>query len=148
MGPRTEWTEGLVGRRVLCVGTDLVDVADIRAALTRQPRFRTKVFTDAERAYCDVLGDPAERYAVRFAAKEAVLKALGTGLSGAALTEIEVLRAPGGAPSLLLSGRAAALAEAAGVRSWLVSLTHTATRAHALVAGVGAEDPCQFRPFR
>jgi len=138
--PHAEWTQDLVGRRVLCVGTDLVDVADMRAALARQPRFRTKAFTEAERAYCDVLDDPAERYAVRFAAKEAVLKALGTGLSGAALTEIEVRRAPDGRPSLALLGRAAALAEAAGVRSWLVSLTHTATRAHALVAGVGAGD--------
>ncbi|MEV6165499.1 holo-ACP synthase [Streptomyces sp. NPDC052052] len=141
MGPHTVWTEGLVGRPVLCIGTDLVDVADMRAVLARQPRFRTKTFTEAERAYCDILGDPAERYAVRFAAKEAVLKALGTGLSGAALTEIEVRRAPGGKPSLLLVGRAAVLAETVGIHSWLISLTHTATRAHAMVAGVGAESP-------
>ncbi|AXQ57368.1 MULTISPECIES: holo-ACP synthase [Streptomyces] len=141
MRAQTVWSASLVGRPVLCVGTDLVDVADMRATLTRQPRFRTKAFTEAERAYCEIPEDPAERYAVRFAAKEAVLKALGTGLSGAALTEIEVRRAPEGKPSLLLTGRAAALAQAAGVHSWLISLTHTATRAHALVAGVGAGRP-------
>ncbi len=131
--------DGKPGRQtVLCIGTDLVDVAEMRAALLRQPRFRAKAFTASERAYCEIPDDPAERYAVRFAAKEAVLKALGTGLSGSALTEIEVRRAPDGKPSLLLTGRAAALSDAAGVHSWLISLTHTATRAHAMVAGVGA----------
>ncbi|WP_329614927.1 holo-ACP synthase [Streptomyces brevispora] len=119
------------------MGTDLMDVAEMRGVLSRQPSFRAKVFTDAERAYCDILEDPAERYAVRFAAKEAVLKALGTGLAGSALTDIEVRRAPTGKPSLHLTGRAAALAETAGIRSWLISLTHTATLAHALVAGMG-----------
>ncbi|GAA3006513.1 holo-[acyl-carrier protein] synthase [Streptomyces sp. KhCrAH-43] len=138
MVPQAAWTESLVGKRVLCIGTDLVDVAEMRAALLRQPRFRAKAFTASERAYCEIPDDPAERYAVRFAAKEAVLKALGTGLSGSALTEIEVRRAPDGKPSLLLTGRAAALSDAAGVHSWLISLTHTATRAHAMVAGVGA----------
>ncbi|MGC4949583.1 holo-ACP synthase [Streptomyces sp. DT224] len=140
MAAQAAWAEGMVGKRVLCVGTDLVDVAEMRAVLLRQPRFLAKVFTASERAYCDIPDDPAERYAVRFAAKEAVLKALGTGLSGSALTDIEVRRAPDGKPSLRLAGRAAALSEAAGVHSWLISLTHTATRAHAMVAGVGADD--------
>ncbi|MEU8626011.1 holo-ACP synthase [Streptomyces sp. NPDC048669] len=139
MAPHTTWTERLVGRRVLCVGTDLADVAEMRSVLARRPSFGAKVFTPAERAYCDIMKDPAERYAVRFAAKEAVLKALGTGLAGAPLTDIEVRRAPEGKPSLHLTGRAAALAEAAGVRIWLISLTHTATQAHAMVAGVGDE---------
>jgi holo-[acyl-carrier protein] synthase len=121
----------------LCIGTDLADVAEIRNALVRQPSFAARVFTEAERAYCEIAKDPAERYAARFAAKEAVLKALGTGLAGAPLTDIEVRRAPEGRPLLHLAGRAAALAEAAGVRSWLISLTHTATQAHAMVAGVG-----------
>jgi holo-[acyl-carrier protein] synthase len=99
---------GPVGRPVLRVGTDLVDVDEIRSVLDRQPRFAARVFTPAERAYCDLLADPAERYAVRFAAKEAVLKALGAGLSGSALTDIEVLRAPSGSASLRSTGRAEA----------------------------------------
>ncbi|QES17137.1 holo-[acyl-carrier-protein] synthase [Streptomyces venezuelae] len=130
----------MVGRRVLRVGTDLAEVDEIRAVLARQPRFAPRVFTAGERAYCDVPADPAERYAVRFAAKEAVLKALGVGLTGAVLTEIEVLRAPSGSPSLRLTGRAARLAEEAGVRTWLITLTHTRTLAHAFVAGLGPQD--------
>ncbi|MFH9725694.1 holo-ACP synthase [Streptomyces sp. NPDC017254] len=127
---------GLVGRRVLRVGTDLVEVDEMRAALDRQPRFAARVFTPEERAYCDIATDAAERYAVRFAAKEAVLKALGVGLTGSVLTEIEVVRAPSGSPSVRLTGRAAALADEAGVRSWLITLTHTRTLAHAFVAAL------------
>ncbi|MEV4937062.1 holo-ACP synthase [Streptomyces zaomyceticus] len=127
---------GLVGRRVLRVGTDLVEVDEMRAVLDRQPRFAARVFTPGERAWCDVPADSAERYAVRFAAKEAVLKALGVGLTGSVLTEIEVVRAASGCPSLRLTGRAAALAEEAGVRSWLITLTHTRTLAHAFVAAL------------
>ncbi|WP_435972734.1 holo-ACP synthase [Streptomyces sp. Qhu_M48] len=130
---------GLVGRRVLRVGTDLVEVDEMRAVLARQPRFSARVFTTAERAYCDIPADSAERYAVRFAAKEAVLKALGVGLTGSVLTEIEVVRAPSGSPSLRLTGRAAGLAEEAGIRSWLITLTHTRTLAHAFVAGLQEE---------
>ncbi|MEW1699271.1 holo-ACP synthase [Streptomyces sp. NPDC093249] len=126
----------LIGRRVLNVGTDLVEVDEMRAVLERQPRFAERVFTEQERAYCGIPADCAERYAVRFAAKEAVLKALGVGLNGSVLTEIEVVRDPSGSPSLRLTGRAAALAEEAGVRSWLITLTHTRTLAHAFVAGL------------
>ncbi|WP_406065017.1 holo-ACP synthase [Streptomyces sp. NBC_01077] len=127
----------LVGRRVLRVGTDLVEVDEMRAVLARQPRFAARVFTTGERAYCDIPADSAERYAVRFAAKEAVLKALGVGLTGSVLTEVEVVRAASGSPSLRLTGRAAALAEETGIRSWLITLTHTHTLAHAFVAGLG-----------
>ncbi|MEU9058728.1 holo-ACP synthase [Streptomyces sp. NPDC048430] len=127
---------GLVGRPVLCVGTDLVDVDEMRATLARQPRFAGHVFTPAERAYCEIPDDSAERYAVRFAAKEAVLKALGVGLTGSVLTEIEVLHTRSGSPALQLTGRAATLAEEAGVRSWLVTLTHSRSLAHAFVAGL------------
>ncbi len=127
----------LVGRTVLCVGTDLVEVAEMRATMSRQPRFAAHAFTQDERAYCELFADPAERYAVRFAAKEAVLKALGVGLTGSVLTEIEVRREPAGPPSLHLTGRAAELARAGGIRSWLITLTHTRHLAHAFVAGTG-----------
>ncbi|MFG2049307.1 holo-ACP synthase [Micromonospora sp. NPDC048935] len=127
----------VLGRVVVCAGTDLVDVDDIRALLARQPRFADRHFTPGERAYCLLDRDPAQRFAVRFAAKEAVLKALGTGLSGAALREIEVVRGPSGPPALALAGRAATLAEAAGVDSWLITLTHSRHLAYAFVAGVG-----------
>lgn len=135
-GAAASAAHGLVGRRVLRVGTDLVEVDEMRAVLDRQPRFAARVFTPEERAWCDIPADSAERYAVRFAAKEAVLKALGVGLTGSVLTEIEVVRAASGCPSLRLTGRAAALAEEAGVRSWLITLTHTRTLAHAFVAAL------------
>ncbi|MGW5555869.1 holo-ACP synthase [Micromonospora sp. NPDC003944] len=127
----------VVGRVVVCAGADLVDIDDIRGLLARQPRFADRYFTADERAYCLLRRDPAERFAVRFAAKEAVVKALGTGLTGVALREIEVLRHHSGQPALALAGRAAALAEAAGVHSWLVTLTHSRQLAYAFVAGVG-----------
>jgi holo-[acyl-carrier protein] synthase len=129
----------LLARTVVCVGTDLVDIEDIRALLARRPRFAERHFTDRERAYCLLARDPAERFAVRFAAKEATLKAFGTGLSGAALREIEVVRRDSGEPALVLTGRAHALAETLGARSWLVTLSHSRQLAHALVAGLSAD---------
>jgi holo-[acyl-carrier protein] synthase len=122
--------------RVVCAGVDLVDIDDIRAILARQPRFADRHFTAREREYCLLASDPAGRFAARFAAKEAVLKAFGTGLSGAALREIEVVRRDSGQPALVLAGRAVMLAEAAGIGSWLITMTHSRHLAHAFVAGL------------
>src|SRR5258708_15149023 len=94
-----EAVKRLPGRVVVCIGTDLVDIDQVRAALHRQPRFAQRYFTAGERVYCEILDDPAERFAARLAAKEAVLKALGRGLAGAALTEREVIRLPSGEPT-------------------------------------------------
>jgi holo-[acyl-carrier protein] synthase len=91
------------------------------------------VYTDAEREHCGRRRDPAEGLAARFAAKEAVLKALGRGLGACAFRDIEVVRAESGAPSLALHDTAARLAAEHGVTAWHVSLTHTATMAEAVV---------------
>lgn len=128
---------GEVGSVIIGLGVDLVDVDRVRLAVQRTPGFAARVFTAAERARADAARDPAERYAVRWAAKEATLKALGVGLGAAPLTAIEVVRADSGEPSLLLHGPAAALADERGVRRWLVSLTHTATVAQATVLALG-----------
>ena len=114
------------------IGVDLVDVARFRTSLTRTPGLVARLFTADERAYCELRADPTERFAVRFAAKEAVLKALGVGLGAAGWHEIEVRRAESGEPSLLLHGRARELAEERGVSSWLLTLSHTATVAEAI----------------
>ncbi len=119
------------------LGVDLVDVDRFRRTLGRTPRLRTRLFTPSERTYAETARDPTERYAVRFAAKEAVMKALGVGLGAIDWHDVEVRRAPSGAPSLRVVGRAAALADHAGVSRWLVSLTHTASTAEAVVIAVG-----------
>ena len=127
-----------VGRAVVGVGVDLVDVERIRRAVARTPGFVDRVFTGAEQARAEAARDPAERYAVRWAAKEAVLKALGVGLGAVPLTDVEVVRHEGGAPSIALHGSAADLAAEQGIAGWLVSLTHTAALAQAVVLAVSS----------
>lgn len=118
------------------IGVDLVDVDRFRRSLLRTPGLVERLFTEAERAYCEARNDPTERFAVRFAAKEATLKALGVGLGAAGWHEIQVVRRESGKPDLELSGRAAALASTAGVSSWLLTMSHTATVAEAIVVAL------------
>jgi holo-[acyl-carrier protein] synthase len=117
---------------VIGVGTDLVDLDRFRAALERTPGLKARCFTDAEQAYAERRRDPLERYAARFAAKEAVMKAMGVGLGSCEFREIEVTRAESGEPSVRLHGRAAALAADHGVSAWHLSLTHSESAAHAI----------------
>jgi holo-[acyl-carrier protein] synthase len=123
---------------VLGVGVDLCEVDRMRRTLARTPGFADRVYTEAEQDYCRRRRDPAERFAARFAAKEAVLKALGAGIGSCSLRDIEVVRAESGAPSLVLHGRAAALAADRGVTAWHLSLTHTATLAEAIAIATTA----------
>lgn len=118
------------------IGNDLVDIARFRRALERTPKLRERLFTEGERSYADARADPTERYAVRFAAKEAVMKALGVGLGDIQLRDIEVQRAESGAPQIVLHGTAAELAESRGVRRWLVTLSHSETVAQAIVVAL------------
>src|SRR5690606_19252148 len=101
-------------------------------AVARTPGFAPRVFTADEQAWAGAARDPAERYAVRWAAKEATLKALGVGLGSVALTDIEVRRHDSGRPELVLHGPAASLAAGQGIGGWLVSLSHTASLAQAV----------------
>jgi holo-[acyl-carrier protein] synthase len=126
---------------IVGIGIDVVEIARVRRLRERWgERFLARVFTREERAYAERRRDPAEHLAARFAAKEATLKALGTGLSmGVRWREMEVRRAPGGPPTLALSGRTAALGAARGIRRLHVSLTHDAGVALAQVLAEGAE---------
>jgi holo-[acyl-carrier protein] synthase len=117
---------------VIGIGVDLCEVGRMRAALARTPSLRTRVFTEAERAYCDRRRDPTERYAARFAAKEAVMKAMGVGMGACKWREIEVAKAPSGAPSVRLHGGAARLAAERGITTWHLTLTHTHVTAEAI----------------
>jgi holo-[acyl-carrier protein] synthase len=121
---------------VIGIGNDLVDIDRFRRALERTPGLRDRLFTEAERSYAEARADPTERYAVRFAAKEAVMKALGVGLGEIALRDIEVQRADSGAPQLVLHGTALELAAARGVRRWLITLSHSDTVAQAIVVAL------------
>jgi holo-[acyl-carrier protein] synthase len=114
------------------IGVDLVEVDRIRRTLARTPALVERLFTDAERAYCERRRDPTERFAARFAAKEAVMKALGVGLGAVGWHEVEVVRAESGRPSLALSGRAADLAAELGVVRWHLTMSHTSRVAEAI----------------
>jgi len=122
------------------IGVDLAQIPRLRRAVARwDERFLRRVFTDAEMAYCRARRDPIPHLAARFAAKEATLKALGTGLAlGTRWREVEVRREPGQAPTLVLTGRCRALARAKGADDALLSLTHDGdyALAHVLLIGV------------
>lgn len=124
---------GAAGTSPGTVGTDLVEVDDLRRALERHPGLRNRLFTDAEWEYASSHRDPLPHLAARFAAKEAVMKALGRGMDSMSFVDIEVVRGAHGAPGVVLSGRALALATTRGDLQWSLSLTHTRTMAHAMV---------------
>jgi holo-[acyl-carrier protein] synthase len=112
------------------VGCDLVDCARLSRALGRTPRLLERLFTPAER---DGAGGRLERLAGLFAAKEAALKALGTGLRGGSWTEVEVIHDDLGRPGVRLHGAFAAAAAARGIRALHLSISHTAGLAMAQV---------------
>ena len=112
--------------RVFGIGIDVVEVARIASAIERHGEpFLAKIFTPAEREYCESRNQSAMHYAARFAAKEAVAKALGTGIGGdAGLHDLEVVHDAKGAPKILLSGAAEAFAKQHGITGIQISLTH------------------------
>ena len=116
-------------------GIDATEIERIEEAIDRYgPRFLNRVYLPAEQAYCLRKRRAAESFAARFAAKEAAAKALGTGISfGVSWREIEVVREPGGRPSLRFHGRAAEIAGRQGVVRAHLSLTHTGALATASV---------------
>ena len=113
--------------RVYAIGVDIVETARIASSIERfGDRFLRRVFTPAEQAYCSSMPFPARHYGARFAAKEAVSKAFGTGI-GAHIgwQDIEVLRRDTGAPYIQLHGSAAAFAATHGIVEALISLSHS-----------------------
>lgn len=124
--------EGQVG-----LGVDIVEIERMRRILARTPSFARKVFSEAERAYCDAKANPEVHYATRFAAKEAVVKALGTGFSeGIGVRDIEVRRTTKGRPYVVLTGRAREVARDQGVREMPLSLSFTHTEAVACAMAI------------
>lgn len=121
---------------IVSIGIDIIEVRRVREVLRRTPRFALRVFTEAERAYCDGRGPSvaAQHYAARFAAKEALLKALQTGWSGGiSWQDIEIVSLDTGAPALRFHGRARELYEQSGATVAHLSISHTTEHAIAEV---------------
>ncbi len=120
---------------IVGTGVDITEVVRIRAAVDRfGERFLRRVFTPEEVRYCLSKVNAAERLAARFAAKEAGMKAIGTGLRhGITWQDVEVVRVPGQRPQLRFSGKAAKFAASLGCRHTHLSLSHTAEQAIAYV---------------
>ena len=131
---------------ILGLGVDVCDVGRIRRALegAAGARFRDRVFTPAEQAYCEARNRGRfASYAARFAAKEAAMKALGTGWgSGVAWRDFEIVRGTDGPPELRLHGVAATLARQRGMVRWLLAMSHVADGA---IASVVVEDGAGVR---
>lgn len=107
------------------IGVDMVDVKRMRAIIERNPHFVERVFTPQERTYCEYCTYPAQHYAARFAAREAALKALGSGWRGMKFCDISVELEDSGMPKLRLEGQAQRLFDALGAADLALSLSHT-----------------------
>jgi holo-[acyl-carrier protein] synthase len=120
---------------IVGTGIDLAEVPRIRQSIARYGgRFLNRIYTAAEIRYCDSKANRVERYAARFAAKEAAMKALGTGWShGVRWRDCEVVRLPGGRPTIAFHGRASEIAARLGVKNAALSISHTAEQAIAQV---------------
>jgi holo-[acyl-carrier protein] synthase len=120
---------------IVGLGVDIAEVARIKAAIERHGEtFLRRLYTAKEQEYCERFKNKYERYAGRFAAKEAAMKALGTGWSrGVRWVDVEVTREKGGRPTIKLAGEATKIAEHLGVKYISLSITHTAEQAFAQV---------------
>jgi holo-[acyl-carrier protein] synthase len=113
------------------LGIDIIEIDRIREAMRRQPRMAFRLFTTRERAYCEERGDPSAHFAARFAAKEAMAKAIGRSLRW---QEVEIVNDAAGRPTISLRGEAASHARVAEGARVLVSLSHSRDYAVACVA--------------
>jgi holo-[acyl-carrier protein] synthase len=120
---------------ILGLGVDVCEIARMERALERHPTMRARVFTPEEVAYCDSRARPAESYAGRFAAREAVIKALG-GYRGRGWQDISVGRGAAGAPEIRLTGNAKRRADALGIATVLITFTHERSLAVAVAVAV------------
>ena len=123
------------GDLIVGLGVDIAEVDRIKGAIERHGKtFLKRVYTPQEIAYCEGFRNKFERYAGRFAAKEAAMKALGTGWRrGVRWVDLEVVRESGGRPTLALTGEAQKIAQQLGVKRIALSITHTETQALAQV---------------
>lgn len=122
--------------RIIGIGVDIVEVDRVERIMERRPRFRERVFTPSEVAYCEERDGPGGCYAARWAAREACVKALG-GIPGFRFHDVRVEMTPDGLPRLILDGSAKARADEIGVSDVMVSLAHERSVATAFCVAVG-----------
>ena len=132
------------------LGVDIVEIERMRRILDRTPSFARKVFTQGEQDYCNTKANPATHYAARFAAKEAVCKALGTGIltNGITMHDVEVVRDSRGKPAIALHGAAARVAAEQGVIDVPLSLTYTHSVAVANAVAITKESQAEREKHR
>ncbi len=128
---------------IVGIGVDVVEVSRFRTSIQRTPTMRERLFTDGELRYVEPKVDPVPSLAARFAAREAVMKALGLGLGAFGFHEVWVEVEPSGAPRLVVTGRAAELAAERGVTSWHLSLSHDGDAAVAMVVAEAGSLPSE-----
>lgn len=116
------------------IGTDMVEIGRIRKAIEKNPHFMERVYTEQEIQYCQRKANPWQSFAARFAAKEAVGKAFGTGIGPIGLTEIEIANEKNGQPMVVLHGKAQTLAIQRNIQRVHVSLSHS--EAYAIATAV------------
>lgn len=116
------------------IGTDLIEIVRIQRAIEKNPHFMERVYTANEIAYCQRKKNVWQSFAARFAAKEAVSKALGTGIGPVGLMEIEILNAENGQPEVVLHGKALQLAADRNIQRVHISLSHS--EAYAMATAV------------
>jgi len=122
---------------IIGIGIDAVEIERFRQALERTASLKERLFTAEELSYVKPQVDPTASLAARFAAREAVMKALGVGLGAFDFHDVSVCRASSGQPDLLVVGRARQLATDQGIARWHLSLTHTESIAMAYVIASG-----------
>lgn len=116
------------------IGTDLIEIVRIQRAIEKNPHFMERVYTANEIAYCRRKKNAWQSFAARFAAKEAVSKALGTGIGPVGLMEIEILNTENGQPKVVLHGKALELAADRNIQQVHISLSHS--EAYAMATAV------------
>jgi len=121
---------------IVGIGVDAVEIDRFRRSLERTPSMKSRLFTSEELDYVEPHDDPTASLAARFAAREAVMKAMGVGLGAFEFHDVWVQRAESGRPTLAVTGRAQQIANELGVTDWHLSITHTASTAIAYVIAV------------
>jgi holo-[acyl-carrier protein] synthase len=124
--------------KILGLGVDLADIERVGALLAKYPRFAERCFTAHEREYAFRFSRPERRLAARFAGKEAVMKAMGTGWRRIGWQDIEITG--GGKPTVRMKGNATRRAAMLGISEVLVTITHTDTSALVMAVAIGEDD--------